>query len=158
MKKEVYEQAELFDRAETIIKPLTALVWRQPFATAMLHGKVETRRWSTKYRGPVLIVAGKGEYSMDQLDNLFDFQVAAEEYDKICADDTFNVRGHAIAVGVLSDVRPLKRSDKTFIVYNPKLYAHVYKNVRRIKPIPISGTQGFFRITDDETLRKIEYL
>ena len=30
--------------------PIRSLVWKEPFASLMLQGKIETRTWSTKYR------------------------------------------------------------------------------------------------------------
>lgn len=43
-----------------------ALNWKQPFASLMLHGKVETRVWDSKYTGWVLICASKQPYSYKQ--------------------------------------------------------------------------------------------
>lgn len=41
---------------------MKTLVLKQPWASLVLEGKktIELRTWQTKYRGPILIVAGRG--------------------------------------------------------------------------------------------------
>lgn len=53
-----------------MILPNVALSIRQPWAHRILHeGKdVENRQWSTRFRGPVLIHAGKGVDADDRED------------------------------------------------------------------------------------------
>lgn len=46
---------------------LRALSWKEPFASLMLLGKIETRVWDTKYRGLVLICASKQIYTADEI-------------------------------------------------------------------------------------------
>lgn len=41
---------------------IRALSTKQPYASLMLHGKVETRTWDSKYLGWVLICASKQAY------------------------------------------------------------------------------------------------
>jgi hypothetical protein len=45
-----------------IDQKLMALSWKQPYAELMLHGKIETRTWQTKYRGWVMVCASKQPY------------------------------------------------------------------------------------------------
>lgn len=51
-------------------QPVRALSWKQPYASLMLHGKIETRTWDTKYRGWVLICASKASYSIKDIVNI----------------------------------------------------------------------------------------
>lgn len=159
---------------------LRSLSWKEPFASLMLHGKVETRTWSTKYRGLVLICASKVSYTFTQAIEICGdeqmsrmLMVLEEEKD---FDPTF-IFGHAIAVGELVDCRPMEKTDedKCFVQYSapwlvarkgkglypdaiPKqLWCHVYENVRAIKPIPWKGTQGW-KILDPKFQEQIEYI
>ena len=49
------------------IEPIKALSWKQPYASLMLKGKIETRSWPTNYRGLVLICASKAPYSIKEI-------------------------------------------------------------------------------------------
>lgn len=46
---------------------IRALSWKEPYASLMLHGKIETRPWSTKYRGLVLVCASQKPYTEAEL-------------------------------------------------------------------------------------------
>jgi hypothetical protein len=48
---------------EFLNQEIRALTWKEPYASLMLHGKIETRTWYTKYRGLVLICAGLKHYN-----------------------------------------------------------------------------------------------
>lgn len=48
---------------DLIKSPLRALSWKEPYATLMLHGKVETRTWPTDYRGLVLNCVALKDYA-----------------------------------------------------------------------------------------------
>lgn len=117
-------------------KPLSmrALSWKQPFGTLMLHGKIETRKWKTNYRGPVLICISKKSYSLDELHDLcgeyvVHIIIGTLGYEPAQFDD---VCGYAIAVGNLVDCRKMTPEDEDdcFIKYNPDLWCHFYENVR----------------------------
>lgn len=53
-------------KQHTLFQPekpsIRALWWREPYASLMLQGKVETRTWNTNYRGLVLICASIKPY------------------------------------------------------------------------------------------------
>ena len=128
---------------------MLALSWKEPFATLMLHGKIETRTWSTNYRGLVLICASKTPYNNKQLIN-----IVGRDYSIISLGNTL---GKAIAIGELVDCRKMKPEDEDlcFVKYRPDLFCHVYKNVRAIKPIPFKGKQRWSKL-DDEFINKIQ--
>lgn len=125
--------------------PMRALTWKEPFASLMLHGKIETRTWPTKYRGEVLICAGKQPYNSDQIFNI----CGAEQLKRLpYLGEPYGKRttfGHAIAVGTLVDCRPMRPedADACFVEYWKELYCHIYENVRPIKPMPWKGSQGW---------------
>lgn len=146
------------------------LGWKQPFASLMLHGKIETRTWDTKYRGLVLITASKQSYSLELL-----YHIAGErQYNRII--DMLNIEmkfGYAIAVGRLVDSRLMTKedSDRCFVEYcepwierrkgKPdrllKLWCHVYEDVRAIEPVKIDGSQGWRKLSA-EFIQTIKYL
>lgn len=142
------------------LEAIQALVWKQPFGTAMLNGKIaETRTWKTEHRGKVLMIIGKSEYSPNELDAIcHDWQI--RELKKMIAEDpTGSLGGYAFAVGVLKECRPMLPEDEkiAFVKFNPHLYSHIYHDVQRIHPFPLSGSQRWKNITDQKILEKIKY-
>lgn len=125
---------------------IRALTWREPFATLMLHGKIETRVWPTNYRGWVAIHAGKAQYKGEEVK-----EMSGDHYGRILdtiAEEEYNL-GHIIAVGRLIDCRPMVPADeaKCFVKFNPKLWCHVYTDIVRLTvPIPFQGKQGWARL------------
>lgn len=143
-------------------KELRALSWKQPFATLMGHDKIETRTWPTSYRGLVLICASKKEYTEKEVINIASLEqfnrindvIKKEGHDKMLRD-----RGYALFVGELIDCREMTIHDENdcFVKYDPLLYCHIYRNVRRIKPIPWKGTQGWKKLVP-EFINQIEFV
>jgi hypothetical protein len=140
---------------------ILALSWKQPFASLMLCGKIETRVWKTKYRGEVLICASKKSYSLKELNDICGQYQLYRIFDTLhcdlgCVDD---LCGLAIAIGRLVDCRPMQKTDEDncFALYNPDLWCHVYEDVREIKPFPFRGKQGWSKL-DKTTFDKIEYI
>lgn len=128
---------------------MSALSWKQPFGTAMLSGKIETRTWSTKYRGLVLICTSKTPYERDSLieicrEEQFEQLFYVIENDKT----TFDKNGYAIAIGRLVDCRKMELSDeaKTFVKYRKDLYCHIYEDVKPIKPFAWKGAQSWKKV------------
>lgn len=115
---------------------MKALSLRQPYATLIAIGKktIETRTWSTNYRGKLLIVSSKGKI-----------------YKGIPYASLFNLKlpfGMALATVELIDCRPMKKEDENFALcpYHPDLYAWVLSNIKKIKPFPIKGQLGLFEV------------
>lgn len=134
---------------------MKALTWKEPFATLMLHGKIETRTWNTNYRGMVLICAGKTPYSDVQLLSIS----GPIQLSRIQPFIHKEKPGFAIGVGKLIDCRPMLPTDqdKCFVKYDPLLFCHIYDNVRAIEPFPWKGTQGWSDVPQT-IIRGIKYL
>jgi len=129
----------------------------QPWATLMAAGykRVETRSWSTQYRGPVAIhAARKWNSELDQLSR-------TETFDEALAGEPENLPlGVILAVGSLVDVCPTHakmRGDSVFdrwpgLVtaveeefgnYSPGRFAWVFDDIQRLStPLPWKGSQG----------------
>lgn len=150
---------------------LHSLAWCQPFGTAMLHGKIETRKYNTKVRGPVLIYTTKKPYDLSTLyDICYGYQIdSLEDIQKQYA--THNLNGYAIAVGNLVKSVPMQKQDSiwTFIKYHPSLWCWHFEDVKLIEPfkyevkLPHSekmvsaGGQGWGWVPE-ELMNKIIYL
>lgn len=154
-----------------------ALSWKQPFASAMLYGKIETRVWHTAYRGIVLICASKKEYSDFSLQDICGGKQLGRLLTTLSAEfggkgkTVESTLGMAIAVGLLSDCRPMLPidEDKCFAKYREPwikeakpdasglrppgtkkmLWCHVYRNVMPIEPFVWKGSQGWKELTID---------
>jgi len=133
---------------------LLALSWKQPFAELMLYGKIETRTWNTNYRGWVLICCSKNPY-----DYLTIQQIAGnKQFKRILEKIPFDILqtrkeylGNAIAVGYLSECRPmqLQDEDKCFVLYHSNLYCHIYNSIFPIEPFSWKGKQGWTKVAQD---------
>ncbi len=135
---------------------MLALSWKQPFATAMLHGKIETRTWNTNYRGLVLICASKLPYINKVILNI----TGERQYIRLM-ELFFGglVLGQAIAVGRLVDCRPMQLADedKCFVKYHSDLFCHIYEEVQAIKPFAWKGSQGW-KIVEQSIVDAIEII
>ncbi len=126
---------------------IRALTWRQPYASLMLSpfNKIETRKWSTKYRGLVAIHAAKTLWSPNKIK-----EVSGSQYERLM--NTIGKMalptGKIIAVGYLVDCRPMRPedADKCFVEYDPKLWCHIYERVIEIRHLDFSGQQGWAKM------------
>ncbi len=133
---------------------IRALSWKQPYAELMLHGKIETRTWNTNYRGKVLICASLQSYSDKEINSIS----GKEQHKRIRSllmpyflQNCVAYRGYAIAIAELIECRPMKKEDEDscFVKFNPSLFVHIYKNVKKIEPFRWKGTQGWKSLTPD---------
>lgn len=157
-KRMVYRHAEwLIDFDPSM--HMMALTWKQPFAALMLHGKIETRTWPTKYRGWVLICAGKAILKSNQIKEMSGNAQGNRAIMKIINEQIIEDTGNAIAIGKLIDCRPMtpEDADACFVAYRQGLWCHVYSNVKAIEPIPWKGAQGW-RNVPDEVKRQIKII
>jgi hypothetical protein len=128
----------------------------------MKHGKQETRKQATKWRGLVLICASQKWYTDDELAGLCG-ETQLMRVLQIVSPNWRNVVecGKAIAIGRLTDCRREAAfarideqrhawEDNTFIKYNPSLYLHIYEGVTPIEPFPWKGLQGWKTLTAEE--------
>lgn len=136
---------------------MRGLVWKQPFAELMLHGKIETRTWKTSYRGWVLICAALKPYNFSQIHSISGLTQGNRIMEM--KKDFKNYSGMAIGIGELVECRPMKKEDEQacYVDYFADLYCHVYENVKEIEPFKIKGAQGWMRITP-EIINKIQIL
>ena len=101
---------------------MKALSVKQPWANMIASGEktLETRTWTTRYRGPLLIVSSR--------------------------QPRIEPAGCALAVSRLIDCRPMTRKDERAAccrVY-PGAQTWVLEEIRRITPVPIKGSLGVF--------------
>lgn len=143
---------------------MKALTLTQPWATLVAIGakRVETRSWSTKYRGPIAIHAAKnldpvgGQAGLIRLcEQTEPFRTALRDYRRIHL-------GGILAVAELVDVLPtgdhtLSRVrthgandwELDFGDYSPNRYAWFLGNVQRIEPpINARGAQGLWTVDE----------
>jgi hypothetical protein len=103
---------------------MKALSLKQPWANLIASGKktIETRLWGTDYRGDLLIVSSK--------------------LPKI------EPAGCAVALVELVECRPMTLSDEhdAMCEVYEKAVAWVLRNIRPLKPFPITGQLGIFDV------------
>lgn len=135
---------------------MKALTICQPYPHLILAGEkhVENRTWPTRYRGPLIIHAGKSRAWLDE-------DVHAGTAKKIDFDEVTGERfvfGAIVGLCTLADCVRVEaieagRLDARF----PQLanrahcggpWCWVLTNVRAIPPIPWKGEQGLFDIPD----------
>lgn len=104
---------------------LKAISLKQPWANLVASGKktIETRKWSTNYRGDLVICSSQNP--------------KIEPY------------GKALCIVELYDVKPMAKADekKASIKLYPGAYAWLLRNLRPISPpIPVKGSLGIFNL------------
>lgn len=110
-----------------------ALSVQQPWAELIRSGRktIELRTWTTNYRGPVLICAGRR----------FDPRGASWEVD--------GARGMAVCVVELHDIRPATLNDEQAACFPPdpeKNLAWLLRDARAIEPFPVQGRLSLFTV------------
>lgn len=98
---------------------------KQPWANLIASGRktIETRNWSTNYRGPILIVSSK--------------------------TPAIAPAGYALAIATLRDCRPMLRLDERSAccrIY-PSAYAWILDDITAITPFPVKGMLGLFNLS-----------
>lgn len=129
-------------------KPVKAISLWQPYASAIALGykKIETRHWSTKYRGPIAIHAAKRKVEHG-------FVSKERDAGRLCIELPF---GYVVAVARLFDVWPIEVCsmfvdplERSYGDYNPGRYGWLLVDIRPLRdPIPFKGGQGFFNVPD----------
>ena len=137
-----------------------ALSLWEPWASLMATGakSIETRPWTTSYRGPLLICAAKRRVLRDLWDDLdcSSFQqglagLFPEDRPVLPGDLNF---GDGVALVDLVDcvqtglLRAENRigSDALFGNFAIGRYGWVTTRVRRLRPFPVTGRQGLFSV------------
>lgn len=130
---------------------MKALSLTQPWATLVATGQktIETRSWSTRYRGPLLIHAAKG------------FPAYAKEFSQELYGNPavlpYITRGAIIGKVYLLDVRPTEEvvtrisvQERRYGDYSQGRYAWILTNPEQLEPIPWKGALGLFKINGIE--------
>lgn len=135
----------------------------EPWATLMALGakRIETRSWSTRYRGPLAIHAARGGLKLWELHGL----VSKQPFRGALASDASNSDfesvdfhpGCIVAVAVLVECAPVEKchrlgdlacnwkwkEEQAFGNYEPGRFAWITGNLFRLPhPIPHKGGQG----------------
>lgn len=152
----------------------------QPYASLMLHGKVESR-WVKAGKKPpfplgkYMIYSTKKSYSEKEFKHI---SGGCYRYAVVLLEDesTKNLNGYAIAVADLVEVTTFGQStgmpeNRAFVdtpmdqwesndpitIDGHVLTALVFENVKRIKPFPFKGKQGVGFLTEEQ-VSKIEII
>jgi hypothetical protein len=119
-------------------RPFKALVLRSPWGPLIAdgHKTVETRTWETSYRGPLLIVLGKG----------IDRAATSRFIDGGPRLSRRYPQGHAVAIANLyACVQMAEEHEKAALVKaRPGLFAWCLSAVQPIEPFPVKGRLGLF--------------
>lgn len=103
---------------------MKALSVKQPWANMIAAGEktIETRKWYTPYRGPLLIVSSK--------------------------TPRIYPAGFAIAVANLVDCRPMTRADqeRSRCEFYAGAYSWVLADIKKIRPFAVRGYLGIFEV------------
>ncbi len=160
---------------------IRCLSLHQPWASLMAVGEksIETRSWSTPYRGLVAIHAAKNLDSLDLVDEEpFESALIRRGYPTYKRYGQVFVKKHAlefgaiVAVGLLTHVGKIYRlpdeariAGKEFTVqsqeeafgdYTPGRFAWIFHDVVRLaEPIPLRGQQGLWAL-DREVVERIQ--
>jgi ASCH domain len=106
------------------MKLLKALSLKQPWANMVASGEktIETRKWPTDYRGPLLIVSSK--------------------------TPAIPPSGCALAIVTLVDCRPMTSADESAAKchFYRGAYAWVLRDILRVKPFPVRGQLGIYEV------------
>jgi hypothetical protein len=145
---------------------MKALTLTQPYATLVAIGakRIETRSWSTRYRGPLAIHAAKGLGAVGAPNGLTEL-CHTELFARVLAHHGYVVQipgyatplplplGVIVATCILMDCAPtndvdtwnLTDEERAFGDYTPGRYAWLLADVRPIDPpIPATGRQGLW--------------
>lgn len=136
---------------------MRSLVIFQPYANLILSGvkRVENRRWSTPYRGPLAIHSGKSRKWLE----LSEDGTEDAEYGLLISAMVF---GAVVGVCDLVEcvhIDRIRLCERALVERFPWITTHehaeghycfILDNVRRLaKPIYCRGGQGFFHVSDE---------
>lgn len=137
---------------------MKAISLKQPFAALVAAGvkQYETRKWGTKYRGPLLIQASLAAHP---LFCGYDFETEKLELDNRSAKRFYDVpryfiprSGEMMCVVDLVDVYPFPNTKEAESLACCDWYeGFVWKieNPRITLPIPLKGQLSIFEVSDD---------
>jgi hypothetical protein len=107
-----------------------ALSIQQPWANMIASGEktIETRTWTTEYRGSLLIVSAK--------------------------TPRIEPAGCAVALAELVDCRTMTQNDEIEACCDayPSAFAWILRRIRKLHPFPVRGQLGLFSVEVDPRL------
>jgi hypothetical protein len=116
---------------------------------------METRDWDTQVRGIIHIHASRTTRGVEDVAFFADRDVrqAMEDALKLRAPAWRDLLpyGALVAVGVLAQSIPAEAAlamapdQAPFGNFSPGRFAHIYQDLRPLVPLPLRGSQGFFR-------------
>jgi len=128
----------------------------QPWASLMAHRfkRIETRHWSTSYRGPLIIHAAKRKMDMIHDEAVMDFESMDIKWIDglpfgalvclVCLVDVLKIHDVDLYEYDFGE-RELSHGD-----FSIGCFAWVTDHIKTFKePIPFKGSQGFFNVPDD---------
>jgi hypothetical protein len=124
---------------------MKAISLHQPWASLIAEGRktIETRRWQTSHRGPLLICSTKLPIVQNVLG------LPKVEY---------LPTGQALCVAEVVDCRRMLKSDQeaALVSYQSKLWAWELKDVRPIEPFEVRGYQRLYEVDDNLVLVAVD--
>jgi len=129
---------------------IKALSVKQPWASLIVDGNktIETRTWSTSYRGDLLIVSSK---EPDR----------SEMFTRMRHDDRFKpgmifLLGQALCIARLVDCRPMTAADMVAACCggSKQLWAWCLEDVRKIEPFPVKGQLRLYDVEMPEGFKQ----
>ena len=130
----------------------------QPFAGLIATGqkRLETRTWSTDYRGPLLICAGAKSHDLFVSYNV---QIKILSLNNYSAKSRFKIDkkiawtlGKALCVVDLVGIQPFKKGktmeDDACVDWYPDAFAWELENPRLIDPFDVKGKLRIFEVDD----------
>ena len=141
---------------------MKAITIMQPFATLITIGvkHYETRSWTTKYRGDLLIHAGKGEDYLFLCDrepfksilNLYDLPLGSI-IGKVTLEDCIKVKRSDMCIdnsAILENGVKIEKDEYAFGDYTEGRYAWKLANIQKFKePIPVKGQQRLWNYKEE---------
>lgn len=122
----------------------------QPWASAMALGlkRIETRHWSTRYRGPLLIHAAK-RWTADERELL----EIEHEHGRMPAQVPL---GALVAIARLVDIRPTEQliarisdEENDWGNFGPGRFGWIFEDIVALpEPIALKGAQGLFDVPE----------
>jgi len=138
------------------------LTWKLPYAELMLPpmNKLETRTYSTKYRGWVLLHVAQKPFTSEDVLSLSSLAGWERIYSVLEENGKYpyqDVEGCCIAIGWLKDVRPMKPEDahQAFVNYEPNRFVWEFNDWHNIRPFEHEGRLG---LTKFKTTYQIEII
>ncbi len=131
-----------------IKKLMKALSLWQPWASAMALGfkKIETRSWSTKYRGPLLIHAAKKVIQWPNVHIQAMFEDIAFQPDDLPLGQIICRVNLIDCKRILIHNRPYEEMERALGDYTPGRYMWTTNNLQIFPSFPFRGKQGLFDV------------